>query len=223
MDTVYWTRKWSDNEIGFHQDQINKRLTTYWPAVVSGNEQGKVFVPLCGKSRDMLWLHRQGHALIGVELSELAVEAFFTENHLSVKREHLDGFEVFTGQGEAQGIIIYVGDYFSLSARHLEGCTTFYDRASLIAMPESMRRDYAKQLAEIMPSGSRGLLLAIAYNQDKMKGPPFSVPDKAVHDLLGNSFSLTQLAHFDGPRTVGNLAARGLETLDERVYLLTRR
>ncbi len=42
----------------------------------------RVFVPLCGKSIDMLWLVQQGFAVTGCEISELAVEQFFTENSI---------------------------------------------------------------------------------------------------------------------------------------------
>src|SRR3569623_953180 len=41
-----------------------------------------IFIPLCGKSKDMLWLRAQGHAVIGVEVVARAVEAFFAENAL---------------------------------------------------------------------------------------------------------------------------------------------
>ncbi len=42
----------------------------------------RVFVPLCGKSQDMLWLAQQGHEVIGVELSPVAVAGLFRENGL---------------------------------------------------------------------------------------------------------------------------------------------
>lgn len=222
MDAAYWTSKWSENQIGFHQADINKRLVRFWPDVAALAPGSKVFVPLCGKSRDMLWLHEQGHAIVGVELSIKAAKAFFSENQLPSERDTIDGFEVFRGIGKASGITLMVGDYFLLTPSHLDGCTSIYDRASLIAMSEPMRKDYAKQLASLIPAGACGLLLTIAYNQQKMKGPPFSVPDETVHELFGKSFSVEQLAHFDGPNHVGNLAERGLETLEERVYLLTR-
>jgi thiopurine S-methyltransferase len=170
----------------------------------------------------MLWLHEQGHRVLGVELSAKAASAFFTENNLCANRE-LDGdFEVFTGTGPAVGLTLLVGDYFALTAEQVKECGLFYDRASLIALPQPMRRDYARHLARLMPERSRGLLLSIAYNESKMNGPPFSVPDSEVCELLQENFSLTQLARFEGPRYVGNLAERGLETLEERVYLLSR-
>lgn len=222
MDTTFWNSRWSEGKIGFHQSEINKRLIYYWPQVVSDDPPQQVFVPLCGKSLDMLWLHGQGHRVLGVELSARAADAFFTENNLCAKRESVGEFEVFTGTGPAAGLTLLVGDFFAMTAEQVSECRLFYDRASLIALPPAMRVDYARHLATLMPERSRGLLLSIAYNEAKMKGPPFSVPDTEVCELLQENFSLTQLAHFEGPRYVGNLAERGLETLEERVHLLIR-
>ncbi|MBX2878574.1 MAG: thiopurine S-methyltransferase [Granulosicoccus sp.] len=223
MDSSFWHRKWSEGQIGFHQTVFNKRLTAFWSDVLAGADPGKVFVPLCGKSSDMLWLHQRGHDVVGIELSEKAVSAFFTENNLSAESDNVDGITSYTGTEQARGIRLMVADYFALRPQHLQECMTFYDRASLIALPEAMRPDYARQLAALMPAGSRGLLLSIAYNEAQMKGPPFSVSDEKVRDLLGQWFTIEQLARFNGPQHVGNLAKRGLESLDERVYLLVRR
>ena len=97
-----------------------------------------------------------------------------------------------------------------------------YDRASLIAMPPELRSDYARQLADLLPLGTRGLVIAIEYDPSRMDGPPFSVPDAEVRELLGANFELEALAHHSGPERLGNLAGRGLDTLDERVYGVTR-
>ena len=40
-------------------------------------------MPLCGKSLDLLWLAAQGHRVLGVEISPLAVDAFFAEQDLT--------------------------------------------------------------------------------------------------------------------------------------------
>lgn len=221
MDAQFWHERWDDNRIGFHQEDVNKRLKRYWPSLEL--EPGaSVFVPLCGKSRDMLWLHEQGHPVMGIELSAKAVEAFFTENQLPFDTRDSEGFVIYSGTGKAAGIELWAGDFFSLTAQHLSQFTGFYDRASMIAMPPSMREDYAQHLAKVLGSGARGLLLTISYDQERMKGPPFSIPDPDLRQLVSRDFHISELAHYSGPERVGNLAERGLETLDEWVYLLKR-
>jgi len=221
MQADYWHQKWADNKIGFHQERANKRLEHHW-ADLQLNGDETVFVPLCGKSLDMLWLHRQGHSVLGVELSEKAASSFFSDNALPCEQHEMASFRVFTGIEEAQGIQILVGDFFELTPSQLSHCKALYDRASLIAMNQEMRGEYAAHLARSVAPETRGLLLAISYDESRMQGPPFSVPRENVHELLGDHFDIVELAHYGGPERLGNLADSGLETLDERVYVLTR-
>lgn len=235
MEAQYWQQAWDEGKIGFHQSKVNTRLVKYWshaidatndsPLSGSAVETAKscVFVPLCGKSLDMLWLHQQGHQVLGVELSAIAAKAFFEENNLEFEETAVEGFTFFTGTANAEGITLMAGDFFQLTAEHTRMCTALYDRASMIAMTPDMRADYARRLAVLMPSNSRGILLTISYDQSRMQGPPFSVSDDNARTLLSENFLIDQLEHFSGPERLGNLAKRGLETLDERVYLLTRK
>ena len=233
MEAKFWQKKWDEDSIGFHQATVNKRLEQYWPKVlrtdtssadrVTSAEGSCVFVPLCGKSLDMLWLHSHGHKVLGVELSEKAVKAFFDENKLGYEVRETSDFIHYEGMDNASGISILVGDFFAMRDTHCQECVTYYDRAAMIAMEPQLRRKYAAHLSTVLPSGARGLLLTIDYDQAQMKGPPFSVSDENVTELLGGAFYIEELALFSGPRHVGSLAQRGLETLDERVYLLNKR
>ncbi len=223
-DTVqpdYWHQKWAEDKIAFHQERYNKRLVELWPTL-DIEPSTPVFVPLCGKSRDMLWLHERGHPVFGVELSEKACEAFFVENELPFERRTMERGTEFTGSGAASGIRLIAGDFFALTPVDTEHVHALYDRASLIAMNAELRGDYARQLIDLMPLQTRGLVIAIEYDEQRMQGPPFSVPDAEVRALLGASFELEELAHHGGPERLGNLAERGLDTLDERVYGVRR-
>src|SRR5512138_1105185 len=76
MKRDFWLERWERGETGFHQDEINPYLLQHWPElhVAPG---GEVFVPLCGKSLDMVWLRERGYFVLGVELSPIAVQDFF--------------------------------------------------------------------------------------------------------------------------------------------------
>ena len=221
MDAKYWQKAWSEDRTGFHQKNVNKRLIRYWPELRLA--QGvTVFVPLCGKSSDMLWLHQNGYQVLGCELSDKAVRAFYDENQLDYIESKTAEFHRFTGVGKAAGLDVWAGDYFDLKSSDTAACCAFYDRASLIAMKPSMRADYARQLINLTRPDAQGLLLTIAYDESRMNGPPFSVPDADVHLLLGSNCTIEVAEHYSGSDRLGNLAKRGLETLEERVYLLKR-
>jgi len=221
MSTNRWHQSWKSGKIGFHQQRINSRLETFWPAL-GLQTSAPVLVPLCGKSLDMLYLHRLGHPVIGVELSEIAVEAFFVENHLSFERTQSGNLQEFTGTGTALGIRLLAGDLFDLETAQTGPLTGFYDRASLIALPPETRQQYVDKLASLLPVGAVGLLIGLSYDPSKMSGPPFSVSDAEVQTLFAQDFQITELAHSSGPERLGNLADRGLDTMDEHVYHLLR-
>ena len=221
MEADYWHKKWDADSIGFHQARTNKRLQQWWPDVGVA-PSAEVFVPLCGKSLDMLWLHQQGYRVFGIELSQKAIEDFFRENDLPFEQGTEAPFEVFTGTGKAEGIRLLAGDLFALTAEHCQNVSAVYDRASLIAMNDDLRPKYARHLATILPKGCTSLLLVIDYDASKMQGPPFPVPDPMVTSLFAQNFDIRQLAHYSGPKYVGNLSERGLDSLEERVYRLHR-
>jgi len=218
VDSEFWKGKWRSNDIGFHEGRPNPLLARYWPSL--GMAAGApVFVPLCGKSVDMVWLAAQGHRVLGVELSDIAVRDFFAENGLEPERESRDGFEV----SKAGQIEIWCGDYFRLTPQHLEGVAAVYDRASLVAMPPTMQPGYAAKLIEIVPPAAPILLLTFDYDQTQMSGPPFSTPAAQVHALFDHSRTVTEIDRRNALPSRPDLAARGLTRAETPVFVLRRR
>ncbi|MFN2310067.1 MAG: thiopurine S-methyltransferase [Gammaproteobacteria bacterium] len=218
MDANFWHARWEANQIGFHQDEINAHLQRYWPQldVPAGTE---VFVPLCGKSRDVLWLAGRGHRVLGVEISPLAVEAFFVENTLPVSVAALGGFV----RHQAGEIVLLQGDYFDLRAADLAEVRGVYDRASLIALPPALRARYAAQMARLVSPGTPVLLITLEYAQAEMKGPPFAVAAAEVQALFASDFHIDTLGALDILAENPRFQARGLSRLQEQVYRLRRR
>ncbi len=217
MDPAFWLKRWQSNEIGFHQAEIHDQLQRHWPAL--GLAKGSaVFVPLCGKSRDMIWLAEQGHRVIGVELSEIAIDQFFAEAGLKPDERREGNFTVKSIGPYA----LMCGDIFDLTRKALRDVAAVYDRASLIALPPEMRTRYAAKLSEVVPATAPMLVIAIDLNENEMKGPPFPVPETAVRALFGGHFSILVLETRDGLVTSDNLKKRGVTRLEETAYLLRR-
>jgi len=222
MEESFWHRCWDEGRIGFHQSDINARLVSCWPGI--GAAPGAtVFVPLCGKSRDMLWLRERGHPVLGVELSERAVAAFFDENRLAHERTVSSLGTEYRSTGDGPSLRLIAGNYFALSPADLDGVGALYDRASLIAMNDALRERYAVQLGRVVPAGARGLLLVSDHDTAQMQGPPFAVSDTMVRALLDQAFELEEIERHSGAERLGNLAKRGLESLTEHVFRLVRR
>lgn len=217
MEAEFWRQKWQRNEIGFHEPAPNRLLTAFWERL--GLPPGAtVLVPLCGKSLDLLWLHANGWRVIGIELSEQAVEAFFAEHSLSFRRERNDAFCRY----RAAGLEILCGDFFQVEPEDVGAVAAFYDRAALIALPSPMRRRYVEHLARLAPAAP-GLLVTLDYEPAEETLPPFSVDPRAVQELHAGRFVIEPLAREDVLADNPRLLARGLRSLHEAAYLLRPR
>jgi thiopurine S-methyltransferase len=193
VDKEFWHERWQARELGFHQGHPNALLVEYF-SQLGLPPHARVFVPLCGKTRDIAWLLGQGCDVVGVELSQTAVEELFAELEID---------PVIAGHGSlkefsAANINIFVGDFFELTADLLGPVDAVYDRAALVALPDDMRRRYAAYLVQIAQRSPQ-LLLCFEYDQSQMDGPPFSVPEETVRNLYGDTYQLTQLATVDFP------------------------
>lgn len=217
MEPEFWLERWQANLIGFHQDEINDYLLRYWPKL-GVMHNSRILVPLCGKSLDMLWLAEQGHPVIGIEISQLAVESFFNENGLTAEI-HKQGYGLRYTSAQLE---ILCADYFALTQQDIGEVAAFYDRAALIALPPAQRPGYVAQLGKLTGAGTHGLLITLAYNQLEMSGPPFSVTDAEVQRLFTPGYRLDQLFQFDVLAANERFRKQGLTALTEQAYQLTR-
>ena len=218
MNKDFWLERWQRAEIGFHQDEINSYLRRYWSELHTP-KGGEVFVPLCGKSRDMLWLRQQGFHVLGVELSPIAVRDFFHEQGQLPMRVSSPSFENFIGDG----ICLSCGDFFSLRREDMAQVSAVYDRASLVALPPEMRERYAQHLAGILPRGTQILLVTFDYPQHEMQGPPFAVSVSEVERLYQPYAEIRLLAQEDVLSQNARFQQRGVSRMQENIFLLTLR
>jgi thiopurine S-methyltransferase len=208
MEGEFWLDKWQRNEIGFHQPQGHLWLRQYWPSALSG---ARVLVPLCGKSVDLLWLAEQGCDVTGVELSQAAVTAFFAENNLDYQLDAEGAFSCYRAKNMA--LAIYCGDFFNYTSEPFDA---LFDRAALVAMPKTMRPDYVAHCQQLLSKDAYQLLISFVYDQDKMTGPPFSVPDAEMRQYWGEALRLLDEKQVisESPR----FRDSGLDSLLEKVW-----
>lgn len=209
MHPDFWQERWQQNQIGFHQDEVHPYLRQFWPNTASG----RVFVPLCGKTLDLWWLRQQGHSVVGVELSPLAVQAFFDEAGVTPAVASHRDLECW----QASNVDLYCGDFFALRPEDVAGCQMVYDRAALIALPPDLRREYVSHLHHLFPQGAHMLLVTLDYPQIEMDGPPFAVSDAEVRNLYS---SAQQLTSHDVLAQNDRFRQRGVSRLNENAYMI---
>ena len=218
MEPEFWQERWARTQIGFHLPEVNPYLLRHWPRLALA-EGTQVLVPLCGKSLDLMWLASRGFRVMGVELSEQAVEAFFREQNLAPRITRQGAFKVY----RADLIEVWCGDFFALDADILADCTALYDRAALIALPPLMRAQYAEHLNRLLRPGCQGLLITLDYDQTQKAGPPFAVTDEEVKVLFGAHWALNVLEKQDILGQSWKFVQDGVTRLEERAYRLERR
>ncbi|MBU2013880.1 thiopurine S-methyltransferase [Stutzerimonas chloritidismutans] len=218
MHKDFWQERWARNEIGFHLDDVHPGMRRHWPRLALP-DGATVLVPLCGKSLDLAWLAGQGFNVVGVELSEKAVDAFFSEQQLEAEISQRGPFKVY----RSDTLEIRCGDFFALSATDVLGCQAVYDRAALIALPHAMRQRYTALMSSILPAGCQQLLVTLDYDQAEMEGPPFAVGTSEVRDLYAAEWSVELLEAKEVLERNPRMRERGLTRLEEHFHWLQRR
>lgn len=212
MQADFWHERWQSGQIGFHEADTNPLLLAHFAALklAAGS---RLFLPLCGKTRDIAWLLAQGYRVAGAELSAIAAEQLFSELGARPRISRVGELRCY----QANNLDIFVGDIFMLTGDLLGPVDAVYDRAALVALPPAMRKRYTAHLRAITAAAPQ-LLICFEYDQSFMDGPPFSVDEDEVRQHYAGHFQLSVLAEQEVP---GGL--KGKTAATERVWLLSQR
>ena len=194
MNAEFWHNRWQEKRIGFHQPDVNPLLTKYLKEL-NLPANSRIFAPLCGKSVDMIWLAKQGFDIVGIELVESAVQAFFIENDISYTiKPHSKNSDIKCYQGTLSGqtIALWAADIFTLTSHDIGHVDAVYDRAALIAMPPELRLQYSQQVCSLSQNSPQ-LLLTLNYDQNERAGPPFSISPEQIQQYYSAHYQIQQL------------------------------
>jgi thiopurine S-methyltransferase len=206
-----WLDRWNQGRTGWHESTGNEGLKSYWPDFA---HPGNVLVPLCGKSPDLLWLAERGHDVVGVELSEIAVAAFFEEHGLEFELEAAGRLRRYSATQHS--LDIYCGDYFDFQSHSFDA---LYDRGALVALAEEQRPRYVEHTSNLLKPGALRLVITLEYDQQVVNGPPFSV---AADELLAYWNDMVRVGEKDDIENCPpKFRKAGLEEISE-VFWLSR-
>ena len=209
MHYGFWNKRWVTSQTGFHLDDVNQSLIQYFPKLKPG---AHVLVPLCGKTKDLLWLAEQGYVVTGVEFVEQAALDFFADNNLKKTRQETSTGAVY--RATAWPLEIVVGDIFDFLQVDFDA---LYDRAALIALPEEKRAAYTAHCQARLNADARVLLVTLEYPQELMTGPPFSVTSAEVDRLWAGR--MDKLASTDQRTEDGQYKNIAFDFFNEVSYL----
>lgn len=230
-----WQDRWDKyaaNNVtpGFQQPTSHRWLLQYEGKLARPNGEApeRFFVPLCGKTPELLHLSKSG-IVAGVECVQDAIDQFASENGLVYDegvRKASEG-TLFRTQHPESGkpISIAKTDFFNLDSKWDGDGVKFdaaWDRAANVAVDPAMRADYGKVMAQQMAPGGRVLLVAFEYDQSKMSGPPFALREADVRQAYEPYFSVEQLERVDVTEENKGMKSRGVDELFEALYFLVR-
>ena len=217
-----WLARWREGRIGFHERRANALLERH-ATRLSGR---RVLVPLCGKAEDLAYLAARGHDVIGIELAEQAVHAFFVEHDLAPAVTPHGPFASWTvaasDAGAASGSLrLLVGDFFAATPELIGPIDALYDRAALIALPPELRPRYVALLRSLLPAGAPALVITLEYDQSAMSGPPFAVFEAELRELYAGA-EVELLDQRPAPKDGGKCSQLGVPAT-ERCFLISGR
>lgn len=212
MDANFWLERWDAGQTGFHNEDVNPNLVRHLPEV-SLPAGSHVFVPLCGKTRDIPWLLAKGYQVTGIELSQLAIDQLFDEMGVQPEVSETGALTAF----KSEGLVVYSGDFFKLTSEILRPVDLIWDRAALVALPDVMRLEYSSHLRSLTDNAPQ-LLVTLEYDPAEMDGPPFFVTADEVNRHYADHYDIRplRLASATDP-------LKGRVAATENVWHLSRR
>jgi thiopurine S-methyltransferase len=215
MDPAFWRTRWRENRIGFHQTEPTELLVKSI-ATVAPHPRSRVFVPLCGKSKDLVHLLERGHEVVGVELVEDALIALHDENELTYTKRTEGAFTVF----ESGAMTTYAGDFFDLDPALTGLFDWAFDRAALVSWDVDEQPRYVDHLLRFLRPSGRLFLISVEYDPTEMHGPPCTAPEHQVRKLLSPHGTLEHLEERDALNE--RFRARGCKRMSEHAWLFTK-
>lgn len=213
MEAEFWHERWAARELGFHQADFNPLMVKHF-AALELETGAHVFVPLCGKTRDIAWLLSQGYRVTGAELSETAVQELYAELGVTPDVTQDGPLKRYA----ADGLVVFVGDVFEVTAERLGAVDAVFDRAALVALPEEMRLRYVVHVIDATQTAPQFVII-FTYDQSAMDGPPFSINAMMLDVYFQDNYAVQMLEVCDvpGPGLKGQVPAT------ESVWLLTEK
>ncbi len=199
MEIDFWVRRWKEGRIGFHEGRTNTFLARHEARL--GPAPKHVLVPLCGKTEDMAFLASRGHHVLGIEVVEDAVKAFFDEHELVPEVRVVRDDDKPVRAYSAGNVTLLAGDLFACTREIVGPVDALYDRAALVALSGEVRPRYVAHLRTLLAPRSRGLVIVFDYDQAQMEPPPYAVSEDELRRLYaGDEVTAIDQGPLDGPR-----------------------
>jgi Thiopurine S-methyltransferase (TPMT) len=148
-------------------------------AFVQSQRPQRILIPGCGRANELSWLLAQGWAATAIDFSH---EAVARAKAILPQEQHMHVWEAdFFVDGELGS---------AATSWDTEPYDSVYECAFMCALPPVWRTPWAARVSSLLrPSG---VLAGYFYLGATEKGPPFSIEESELHQLLSGGFQLIQ-------------------------------
>jgi len=215
-----WKQRWDDKTTGWQREIPHEFLVKYFDQLKNDWKNVNVFLGLCGKSLDLIWLSERGCTVHGVEIWPQVIKEFFDEYQIQNNEKKIDA-KCNRFQNTDKTISLFQCDIFGFN-HTLSGCTydLIWDRASFVAINPHERILYIKTLTDMLAKDGTMLLVTMNYDPESSPGPPHYVLDEDVPKYFGDEFNVK---HLETRKVLEEqFRVKGLSDLSESLYLIRR-
>ena len=187
-----WESIYSLDEAGWSIPIISVYLLDKFKEIEKEKPSLNIFVPLCGKSPDMLWMAKRGHRIVGIEWVEQTVKAFFQESDLEyhVEVTELGGSKIGVYKSSSLPVTIYCGDFFAFKDNPLGEFDFIWDNSSIGSFRHEKRSDYVSINSSILKPNGKILLGTFDYEHDEHSYIPFAATKSEVAKLYASQYDI---------------------------------
>lgn len=184
----YWQARWATGQSQWHNEKPQAHLLKYLDTLLPSGSSAtsRFFLPLCGKSGDLVHLYNSGHTVTGVEGVPFVVEQLFTDNKLDFEKVSMPEIQGWRFRTKDSRLTVYACDFFNLTPNLVGDIDAVYDRGALGAIAVQDRPAYAKLMQQLIGNDFRYLLEAYEYDDSLFQGPPRNLPRDEVFNLFAD-------------------------------------
>lgn len=214
MEQQYWSERWQTGQTGFNLGRPHDLLTKHHDLIAKAH---RVYVPLCGKAKDLIWLRDHGHDVTGSEIVPQAIAQLMADEALLPTHTRRGAFKLHI----TPKLTVLEGDAVAIDVDVAGSFDAVYDRAAFVALPPEMRAGYVKSLLRVLKPGGHIFLIGFLYDQQKLAGPPFAADEALVRAAFAGCDVrvVDERAEEAGPRFV----AAGVVDVKEIAFVIEKR
>lgn len=185
---IGWMGKWENGETPWHKTVVDRNIINHVDKLTQGKPHASVLVTWCGKSLDMLWLCSQGYSVVGLEISQVAVQQLFQENAIPFSVSKEGRFVAY--QALDRELKVILGDQYEMTPETIGTFDAIWDNNAFGSSQPDNRERYVSVVASLLKPNGCMLLANWEYGDSVRDTYPYSLSSSMVKESFQEKFEV---------------------------------